>query len=112
MKNEQEDIESMFHPKALQEQNSRAFAIMDNNFGATLNRWQNKNETFNPAKANRSRINDLIDPSVTSGVASFSVESSERHNRLKPNITDEFLSKQFRGSNIFSESEKMDGRIP
>lgn len=105
---EAEEIDSILYTRANQEQNSKAFGLMDN-FGPVLSKWQNKSDTFNPTKTNKSRVSEVIDPSITSGIASFAVEASERHNRLKPNISDEFLSRQFRASGIFSDSDRADG---
>lgn len=105
---EEEDIDKILQPKNVQEQNSRAFGLMDN-FGPVLNKWQNKSETFNPTKAGKNRVNESLDPSITSGIQSFPSEALERHTRLKPHVSDEFLSRLFRGSNIFTENDKQDG---
>lgn len=110
IKSDDDDIESALQTKIIQEQNSRTFGMTEN-FGPLLNKWQTKSETFNPTKSSKSRVNEIIDPSITSGIVSFAVEASERHNRLKPNISDEFLSRQFRGSSVFTDAERIDGRL-
>lgn len=107
-KNE-EEIDSILNNKNLMEQSARTFNLMDN-FGQVLNKWSSKTDNLNQTKANKSRVNDVIDPSLTSGALSFSSEASERNGRLKGKIADDFLNKQFRGSQILTDSEKIEGK--
>jgi hypothetical protein len=110
MPKDTEDVDSILNNKSIMDQSARTFNLMDN-FGQVLNKWSSKSDNINQTKANKSRVNDMIDPSLASGALSFSSEASERHSRIKARITDDFLGKQFRGSQILTDSEKIEGGL-
>ena len=93
-------------PEDLIDMDDQKFNLMDK-FGPVISKWANKSETYNPSRTKKSRVNEIIDPSVVSNILSFAAESQERKERMNPvfRLTDELLGRQFRGSSIFTDAE-------
>lgn len=89
---------------------------LNDTFGPVISRWQNKSDLFNPSRSKKSRVNEVIDPSITMGILSFAAEAIEREERIKQNypINVDYLSQKFQGSSILNladPKEKIDGRL-
>lgn len=109
-KNKDEEEAGLF-PEQTNEQSVRSYNLMDNFGGQLLNKWQNKSDRMNPTKSNKNRVNDVIDPTLSSGVLSFEGEAAERRLKVEQRVSHTFLSEQFRGSSILTEHERAEGTI-
>lgn len=104
------DNEVVVNNKSLNEE-AKSYNLMDNFGGLVLSKWQNKSDNMNQSKSTKSRVNDIIDPSLSSGVMSFANEAADRLKKLDSKLSDDFLTKQFRGSQILTDSERVEGKI-
>lgn len=115
IKNDDEDqVESILNHKGMSDQSSKAFNLMDN-LGGIFTKWSNKTDILSQSKNKnqKSRITEAIDPSLMSG-QTFVSEALERQSKVVSGtgkLSEDFLSRQFRGSYIFSENDKQEGKV-
>lgn len=86
---------------------TRTFSWMENQNQA-LSKWQDRLDIQNQGKSKGKMAG--VDPSVANGVQSFSDEALDRLSKLK-NLTEDFLSRQFKNSEILLDSDSKDGKI-
>lgn len=86
---------------------TRTFSWMENQNQA-LSKWQDRLDIQNQGKSKGKMTG--VDPSVANGVQSFSDEALDRLSKLK-NLTEDFLSRQFKNSEILLDSDSKDGKI-
>lgn len=101
----QDSPDSVLQSKTAKADSSqRAFTLMDTSNQAT-NKWSEKLRMPVNDKSEKRGVGGL-DQSVKDQTETFAAEASRRYTALKKYMTDEFLSKVFKGSEILQENDK------
>lgn len=102
-------VDSILQSKPRGDQNSKTFSIMEKDTNM-LEKWKNKLEIPNLGKTNKNK-SGMNEQSNIPNSMSFAAEASERFNKLKSSIiSEELLGRQFRGSEIFLESDSSEAK--
>jgi len=102
-------VESILTTKPKPDANSKAFSILENQSNI-LGKWKDKLEIPNQGKANKNKTG-ITEIGSSFSVVNFNNEATDRYNRLRAVLNEDLLSRQFRNSEIFLESDSNDGSL-